>query len=64
MLAYTADAWTQVIVAISIFGPLAIATVLTIVILRGKKHDPDEKRWRRQAEERKRLEGSAENHQP
>ncbi|MFL5954753.1 MAG: hypothetical protein ACJ76I_11670 [Gaiellaceae bacterium] len=63
-LAYAPSGWTEFIVALSIFGPLAIATVLTIVILRGKKHDPDEKRWRRQAEERKRLERNAENGRP
>jgi hypothetical protein len=54
-LAYTASGWTEFIVALSIFVPVAIAAVLTVVILRGKKHDPDEQRWRRQAEERKRL---------
>lgn len=47
MLAYTAGTWTQVIVAISIFVPVAIAAVLTVVILRGKKNDPDEQRLRR-----------------
>jgi heme/copper-type cytochrome/quinol oxidase subunit 2 len=51
LLAYTADAWTQVIVAFSIFGPVTIAVVLTVVVLRGKKNDPDEQRLRRAQDE-------------
>ena len=62
-LAFTASGWTEIIVSLSIFVPVAIATVLTVWILRGKKHDPDEQRWRRQAEERKRLDQEAE-HRP
>jgi sugar phosphate permease len=45
--AYTASAWTQVIVAISIFLPVVVAIVLAVVVLRGKKDDPDEQRLRR-----------------
>jgi heme/copper-type cytochrome/quinol oxidase subunit 2 len=56
MLAYTADAWTQVIVAISIFVPVVAAIAITVVVLRGKKNDPDEQRWRRLAEERRERE--------
>ena len=56
VLAYTADAWTQVIVALSIFVPLTIAVVITIAVLRGSKNDPDEQRWKRQAEARERAE--------
>jgi heme/copper-type cytochrome/quinol oxidase subunit 2 len=56
MIAYTASGWTQVIVAISIFAPVAVALAITIFVLRGMKNDPDERRWRHQAEERKRLE--------
>jgi heme/copper-type cytochrome/quinol oxidase subunit 2 len=59
LLAYTASGWTQVIVALSIFVPVVVALALTIVVLRGAKDDPDEQRWRRQAEERKRLEQEA-----
>ena len=47
MLAYTADAWTQVLVALSIFVPVVVAAVLTIWVLRGAKNDPDEQRRRR-----------------
>ena len=47
MLAYTADAWTQVIVALSIFVPVVVAVVLTVWVLRGARNDPDEQRWRR-----------------
>ncbi len=61
-LAYTASAWTQVIVALSIFVPVVAAGAITIVVLRGSKNDPDVQRWQRQAEERKRLEQEAEAH--
>jgi heme/copper-type cytochrome/quinol oxidase subunit 2 len=52
LLAYTADAWTQVIVALSIFVPVVVAIVLTVWVLRGAKNDPDEQRRRRQQKER------------
>jgi hypothetical protein len=55
MVAYTASGWTQVIVALSIFVPVVAAAAITIFVLRGAKNDPDEQRWQRQAEERKRL---------
>ena len=54
LLAYTASGWTQVIVALSIFVPVVAAVAITIVVLRGSKNDPDEQRFRRLAEERKR----------
>ena len=47
MIAYTADTWTQVIVAISIFVPVVVTIVIAIVFLRGAKNDPDEQRLRR-----------------
>ena len=46
MIALTPDVWTQIIVAFSIFGPVAVALAITIVVLRGKKNDPDEQRMR------------------
>ena len=55
-LAYTASTWTQVIVAVSIFVPVAIAAWLAWFVLRGKRDDPDEQRWRRLAEQRKQAE--------
>ena len=64
ILALTPDTWTQIIVAFSIFGPLAVAIVVTIVVLRGKKNDPDEQRMRRaqeQYEAAKRAEQSPPN---
>jgi hypothetical protein len=54
-LAYTASGWTEVIVALSIFVPVAAAAAITIFVLRGAKNDPDEQRWQQQADERKRL---------
>jgi heme/copper-type cytochrome/quinol oxidase subunit 2 len=59
VLAYTASGWTEVIVALSIFVPVAVAAAITIVVLRGAKNDPDEQRWQQQADERKRLEQEA-----
>ena len=47
------DAWTQIIVGLSIFVPVVVALVLVILVLRGKKDDPDEQRWRRLAEQRR-----------
>ena len=55
MVAFTASGWTQVIVSLSIFVPVVAALAITIVVLRGKGDDPDERRWQHQAEERKRL---------
>jgi hypothetical protein len=46
-VAYTADPWTQVVVAFSIFVPVVITVVLAIFFLRGAKNDPDEQRLRR-----------------
>jgi hypothetical protein len=52
-LAYTASTWTQVIVALSIFVPVAVAAWLAWFVLRGKRDDPDEQRWARLAEQRR-----------
>jgi hypothetical protein len=46
-LALTPTTWTQIIVGLSIFVPVLVTVALTIVVLRGKKNDPDEQRWRR-----------------
>lgn len=56
MLALTASGWTQVIVALSIFVPVIVTALITIVVLRGKKDDPDEQRWRRLEVERRQRE--------
>jgi hypothetical protein len=52
-LAYSADAWTEVIVAFSIFVPVVVTAVIAVVFLRGAKDDPDEQRWRRLSEQRR-----------
>lgn len=53
VLAVSGNTWTQVVVALSIFVPVIVAAVLTVWVLRGKKNDPDEQRWRRlEAEQR------------
>ena len=59
MFAYTADTWTQVVVAASIFVPVAVTIALTVVFLRGKKNDPDEQRWRRLEEQRREADAAA-----
>jgi hypothetical protein len=59
LVAYTASGWTELIVALSIFVPVIAAAWITLVVLRGAKHDPDEQRWRQEAAERKRLEHDA-----
>ena len=53
------SAWTQIIVGLSIFVPVVVALVLAILVLRGKKDDPDEQRWRRLAEQRRDAERDA-----
>ena len=60
LIAYTASGWTQVIVAISIFAPVAAAIAITVFVLRGAKNDPDEQRFRHEAEERKLVAEDAE----
>jgi sugar phosphate permease len=51
--AVSPNAWTQIIVGLSIFVPVVVAVVLAIFVLRGQKDDPDEQRWRRLAEQRR-----------
>ncbi len=53
MLALTPTTWTQIVVALSIFVPVIVAAALTVWVLRGKKTDPDEQRWRRLEAERR-----------
>jgi hypothetical protein len=52
-LAYTANTWTQVIVALSIFVPVVVASALAWYVIRGKRNDPDEQRWARLRAERR-----------
>jgi heme/copper-type cytochrome/quinol oxidase subunit 2 len=51
MLAYTANTWTQIIVAFSIFVPVVVTIVIAVIFLRGAKNDPDEQRPRRAQQE-------------
>jgi len=53
MLALTPNAWTEIVVALSIFVPVIVAAALTVWVLRGKRNDPDEQRWRRLEAERR-----------
>ena len=52
-LALSADTWTQIIVAFSIFAPVVVTAAIAWKVLGGKKDDPDEQRWAREAEARK-----------
>ena len=47
MVAYTASAWTQIIVALSIFVPVVVTIAISIAFLRGARNDPDAQRMRR-----------------
>ncbi len=60
-LAFSGDAWTQLIVALSIFVPVVITIVISIVFLRGAKNDPDEQRWRRLEEQRREADAAAQD---
>jgi heme/copper-type cytochrome/quinol oxidase subunit 2 len=52
-LAVSGSTWTQVLIALSIFVPVIITAALTVFVLRGKKNDPDEQRWRRLEEQQR-----------
>jgi hypothetical protein len=53
VIAYSASAWTQVIVGLSIFVPVLITLALAWVFLRGARNDPDEQRRRQMDAERR-----------
>jgi hypothetical protein len=53
VIAYSADAWTQLIVGLSIFVPVLVTIALAWVFLRGARNDPDEQRRRRMDAERR-----------
>jgi nitrogen fixation-related uncharacterized protein len=53
VLGATGNTWLEVIIGLSIVVPVAVVIALTWVILRGKRDDPDEQRWRRLAEQRR-----------
>jgi hypothetical protein len=53
VIAYTAGAWTQVIVALSIFLPVLVTIALAWAFLRGARNDPDEQLRRRMDAERR-----------
>jgi hypothetical protein len=53
VIAFSASAWTQVIVSVSIFVPVLITAALAWFFLRGARNDPDEQQRRRQDAERR-----------
>jgi hypothetical protein len=52
----TPSGWTEVIVGLSIFVPVIVTALITFYVLRGKKDDPDEQRWRQLEVERRERE--------
>ena len=63
MISATGDTWTEVVVALSIFVPVIVAAALTVWVLRGKKNDPDEQRWRRLEAEQRAAADSSQQHE-
>jgi hypothetical protein len=59
VIAFTASAWTQVIVAFSIFVPVLVTTALAWFFLKGARNDPDEQFRRRIDAERRRAASAA-----
>jgi hypothetical protein len=55
VIAFTASAWTQVIVGFSIFVPVLVTAALTWFFLKGARNDPDEQFRRRIDAERRRA---------
>jgi len=45
----------EAVIAASIFVPVIVTIVLTWIVLRGKRDDPDERLWRLQDEARRRA---------
>jgi hypothetical protein len=60
VIAFSASAWTQVIVAVSIFVPVLITAALAWVFLRGARNDPDEQ-WRRRLDAERRAANTVES---
>jgi nitrogen fixation-related uncharacterized protein len=56
VLAVSGNGWLEVIVTLSIIVPVVIVIALAWLVLRGKRDDPDERRWRLLAEQRKEAE--------
>jgi hypothetical protein len=53
VLAVTGNSWLEAIITLSIVVPLGALGALVWVVLRGARHDPDEQRWRRLAEQKR-----------
>jgi hypothetical protein len=53
VIGFTAGAWTQLIVALSIFVPVLVTIGLAWVFIRGARNDPDEQYRRRLDAERR-----------
>jgi len=63
VLAVSGSTWTQIVVALSIFVPVIVAAAIAVWVLRGKKSDPDEQRWRRHEAEQRAAAKSGERHE-
>jgi hypothetical protein len=56
VLAVSGNSWLEVILILSAVVPVSIVIALAWFFLRGKSDDPDERRWRRLAEQRRQAE--------
>jgi hypothetical protein len=57
VIAFTASAWTELIVALSIFVPVLVTIGLAWAFIRGARDDPDEQYRRRLDAERRAATG-------
>jgi hypothetical protein len=62
VIAYSADVWTQVIVAFSIFVPVLVTIGLAWAFLRGARNDPDEQRHRQIDADRRAAKAAEKRH--
>ena len=61
LLGMSGNTYLQIVIAASIFVPLAIVVILAWFFLRGAKNDPDEQRHRQAQADAKRANRAAEH---
>ena len=55
MIAARTSGAMEAVIAASIFVPVIVTIILTWIVLRGKRDDPDERLWRLQDDARRRA---------